>query len=120
MTVEGAIRLGGSPGQAAPQPAGPGGDSPPLPAGRPVGTGRPRAFGGNGDRVEVRSEPAPGPAMVSASASFSVDEGTGLVMIKLINSTTGEVIRRIPPRDYVQLILESGSPTQGTLFEARS
>ena len=120
MTIEGAIRLGGSPGQAAPQPAGPGGDSPPLPAGRPVGTGRPRASGATSNGGGVRSDPTPGPAPVRSSASFSVDEGTGLVMIKVMNSATGEVIRRIPPRDYIQLVLESGGPTQGTLFEARS
>ena len=54
-----------------------------------------------------------------ASASFSVDDATKLVTIKIVNSETGEVIRQIPPRDYVQLVIRAGNP-QGTLFESRS
>lgn len=117
MAVEGVIRSTGSPGQAPPGKAP--GAQPQLPSGGSGGQGVPAPAG----RAEVQlTVPRPAtarPAPVNASASFSVDEGTGLITIKLVNVQTGELIRRIPPRDYIQLVLEAGAP-KGTLFEARS
>ena len=110
MTIEGAIRLGGSPGQAAPRPVDEGGGSPLLPTGKGAGSANLSSIGIGGANVAN---------MVRSNASFSLDESSGLVTIKIVNSQTGEVIRRIPPRDYVQMTLSSG-PAKGTLFEARS
>ncbi|MBT4513869.1 MAG: hypothetical protein HOC77_02095 [Chloroflexi bacterium] len=48
-----------------------------------------------------------------------MDDATKLVTIKIVDSETGEVIRQIPPRDYIELAAANGNP-KGTLFDSRS
>lgn len=50
---------------------------------------------------------------------FSVDENTGKIVIKVTNSSTGEVIRVIPPEDVAQTRDNFGSLV-GLLFSNKS
>jgi flagellar protein FlaG len=45
------------------------------------------------------------------SLQFSVDEGSGQVVVKVIDETTGEVIRQIPNEEFLRLAksIESGT-----------
>lgn len=43
-------------------------------------------------------------SLLKTSLAFSVDEGTGRNVIKVINSDTEEVIRQIPPENMLKLI----------------
>lgn len=116
MAVEGVIRPSGTPAQTAPSPKS-GGAPPSLGGSRGPGVSKPAVK--PPVEVEVQKASSPGPAVVNANATFSVDDATGLITIKLVNAQTGELIRQIPPREYVELVLSSGSP-KGTLFEART
>ena len=69
--------------------------------------------GSGGDFVK-----APTAEIVSSATNFVRDKSTGLVTIEVVNSSTGEVIRRIPNRDYVQMVLDRGN-TKGLLIDAR-
>lgn len=42
------------------------------------------------------------PAVVDRNLSFSVDEASGRIVIKVTNAETGEVIRVIPPEDVAR------------------
>ena len=68
--------------------------------------------------VEVQDVSAAAPAVVSSSTTFVRDKSTGLVTIEVVNSSTGELIRRIPIRDYVRIAMDGGN-AKGALFEAR-
>ncbi len=49
-------------------------------------------------------------------ARFSVDEARGEIQIEVLNSKTGEVIRKIPPYEAIGLFSEMGK-TAGLLFD---
>ena len=67
----------------------------------------------SGDSVETSTA-----EIVSSATNFVRDKSTGLVTIEVVNSSTGEVIRRIPNRDYVQMVLDRGN-AKGLLIDAR-
>jgi hypothetical protein len=121
MAVEGVDRSVGTPGQPASTPV-KGGNAPPTPLpGRSSGKAVP-AKPSKPDidvEVEVQNARPAKPALVNASASFALDESSGLITIQIVNSSTGELIREIPARDYVRMVQASDNVI-GTLFEAQS
>lgn len=114
MSEEGGVRTIGLPPQGV-STLRPGGSKPSQPPGKTQVGKDPTSI--SGDRGG--SAPPLGAMPVRASASFAVDEETKLVTIKIVDADTGEVIRQIPPRDYIQLAVKAGNP-KGTLFESRS
>ncbi len=114
MSEEGGVRTIGLPPQGVSNLR-PGGSKPSQPPGKTQVARDPKSI--SGDRGGVTSPPVARP--VRASATFTVDDETKFVTIKIVNSETGEVIRQIPPRDYVQLVIKAGNP-KGTLFDSRS
>ena len=115
MSEEGGVRTIGLPPQGV-SSLRPGGATPSQPPGKTQVAKDPTSI--SDDRSGSTPSPVAGP--VRASATFSVDDETKFVTIKIVNSETGEVIRQIPPRDYVQLVIRAGGNPKGTLFESRS
>ena len=70
---------------------------------------------GSGTDLKSRSSSG-GSAPVRTSATFSRDSDSGLISIKIVNSSTGDVIRSIPSRDYVRLPQAAGN-LKGTLLD---
>ena len=119
MAVEGVDRSVGTPGQPA-SPTPKGGNAPPAPLpGKSNGKGVSTKPARPDIQVEVENAAPAAPALVNANASFALDEGSGLITIRIVNSTTGELIREIPPRDYVK-IAQASHNVIGTLFEVQS
>lgn len=118
MAVEGVAGLFGSLAPSAILP----GSSEGAPAASLPGVSRGPGDSGKAESVDVevvdQGASTAVPAVVISSTNFVRDKSTGLVTIKIVNSTTGEVIRRIPIRDYVQIAMERGN-AKGALFEAR-
>lgn len=119
MTVERVLGLLGPLKQPASLPAGSGdAQSAPLP-GSSGGRSNSGEHAGADVEVDVQTGSTAVHAVVSSSTKFLLDPNTGLITIEVVNSSSGELIRKIPIRDYVQLTLGGGTPI-GTLFEART
>ena len=118
MAVEGVAGLIGSHAPSAVLP----GHSGETPAALLPGGSRGRsdsgAAGTVGVEVEVQRASPAVPAVVNSSTNFVRDRSTGLVTIEIVDSTTGALIRKIPIRDYVQIVMD-GRNAKGALFEAR-
>ncbi len=115
MSEEGGVRTIGVPPQGVSNLR-PGGSKPSQPPGKSQVVQDPKSVAS--DDQNGSAQPAAG-GPTRANASFSVDDATKLVTIKIVDSETGEVIRQIPPRDYIELAAANGNP-KGTLFDSRS
>lgn len=56
---------------------------------------------------------------VSRDLSFSVDDGSGQVVVKVTDATSGDVIRQIPSEEALQLA-ENLSDARSLLFKAEA
>ena len=56
---------------------------------------------------------------VSRDLNFSVDDGSGQVVVKVTDATSGDVIRQIPSEEALQLA-ESLSDARSLLFKAEA
>ena len=56
---------------------------------------------------------------VSRNLSFSVDDGSGQVVVKVVDSTSGDLIRQIPSEEALQLA-ERLSDARSLLFKAEA
>jgi len=56
--------------------------------------------------------------ILTAHISFSKDDGTGDIVIKIIDNNTDKVIRQIPPEDIVELRKRLGD-LQGLLLDKK-
>ena len=118
MAVEGVAGLLGSYAPSAVLPGQSGeAQAAPLP-GHSRGLGDSGTAGTVGVDVEVQRTSPAVPAVVNSSTNFVRDRSTGLVTIEIVDSTTGALIRKIPIRDYVQIVMD-GKNAKGALFEAR-
>ena len=57
--------------------------------------------------------------VVSRNLSFSVDDGSGQVVVKVVDSTSGDLIRQIPSEEALQLA-EHLSDARNLLFKAKA
>ena len=68
--------------------------------------------------TEMLNQVASGVDLFEIQAKFSINQATGEIQIQVVNNTTGEVIRRIPPYEAVKLLLETGAAT-GLLMDQK-
>lgn len=55
----------------------------------------------------------------SRNLQFSVDKGTGRIIVKVVDQESGEIIRQIPPEETLAIAKDLGNP-QGVIIRSKA